>query len=55
MKSLLVIDVCCGGLFIDDIVLCALTSSHLKKLLKLTSKWAKNNENAIYISINVPV
>ena len=31
---------CCGGLFSDDIVLCAQTRSQLKKLLKFASKWA---------------
>ena len=35
---------CCGGLFADDIVLCAPTRSQLKKLLKFASKWARNNE-----------
>ena len=35
---------CCGGLFADDIGLCAPTRSQLKKLLKLANKWAKNNE-----------
>jgi len=35
---------CCGGLFVDDIVLCAPTRSQLKKLLKFASKWARNNE-----------
>jgi len=29
---------CCGGLFADDIVLCAPTKSQLNKLLKLASK-----------------
>jgi len=33
---------CCGGLFADDNVLCTPTRSQLKKLLKLTSKWARN-------------
>jgi len=31
-------------LFADDIVLCAPTWSKLKKLLKLPSKWTRNNE-----------
>jgi len=35
---------CCGGLFADDIVLCAPTRSQLKKLLKFASKWNRNNE-----------
>ncbi|KAG4084980.1 hypothetical protein H8356DRAFT_1344911 [Neocallimastix lanati (nom. inval.)] len=35
---------CCGGLFEDDIVLCAPTRSQIKKLLKLTNKWTRNNE-----------
>jgi len=35
---------CCGGLFADNIVLCASTRSQLKKLLKFASKWARNNE-----------
>jgi len=35
---------CCGGLFADDIVLYAPTRSQLKKLLKLSSKWARSNE-----------
>jgi hypothetical protein len=35
---------CCGGFFADDIVLFALTRFQLKKLLKLASKWAINNE-----------
>jgi len=37
----------CGGLFADDIVLCAPTRSQLKKLLKFASRWTRNNENAI--------
>ena len=35
---------CCGGLFADDIVLCAPTRSQLKKLLKFANKWDRNNE-----------
>ena len=31
-------------LTLDDIVLCAPTRSQLKKLLKLASKWARNND-----------
>jgi len=35
---------CCGGLFADDMLLCAPTRSQLKKLLKFASKWVRNNE-----------
>lgn len=41
---------CCGGLFADDIVLCAPTKRKLKKLLKKTSKWA--NDNLMTFGIN---
>jgi hypothetical protein len=34
----------CGGLFADEIVLCASTRSQFKKLLKLASKLARNNK-----------
>jgi len=34
----------CSGLFADDTVLCAPTRSQFKKLLKFSSKWARNNE-----------
>ncbi|OUM65179.1 hypothetical protein PIROE2DRAFT_7905 [Piromyces sp. E2] len=34
---------CCGGLFADDIVLCAPTMYNLKKLLKRVNKWAIEN------------
>jgi len=34
---------CCGGLFADDIVLCAPTRGSLNKLLKKVNKWAKYN------------
>jgi len=34
---------CCGGLFADDIVLCAPTRSKLNKLLKKVNDWAKFN------------
>ena len=44
---------CCGGLFADDIVLCAPTRSQLKKLLKFASKWARNNEMQFGINKNV--
>ena len=37
---------CCGGLFADDIVLCAPSRTKLKKLLKKVNDWAKfNNMN----------
>ena len=35
---------CCGGLFADDIVLCAPTRGNLKKLLKKVNKWAIEND-----------
>jgi len=34
---------CCGGLFADDIVLCAPTRVNLKKMLKKLNKWAMYN------------
>ena len=34
---------CCGGLFADDIVLCAPSMKNLKKLLKRVNKWAFEN------------
>ncbi len=34
----------CGGLFADDIVLCAPSRVKLKKLLKKVNNWAKNNK-----------
>jgi len=34
---------CCGGLFADDIVLCAPTRGSLNKLLKKVNDWAKFN------------
>jgi hypothetical protein len=36
--------ICCGGLFVDVIVLYAPTRSQLKKLLKLIIRWVRNNE-----------
>jgi len=44
MESLLVINDDVEVFFADDIVLCALIRSQLKKLLKLASKWDRNNE-----------
>ena len=38
------INVCCGGLFTNDIMLCVPTRSQLKKLLILASKYVRNNE-----------
>jgi len=35
---------CCGGLFADDIVLCAPSRINLKKLLKKVNDWALYNE-----------
>jgi len=35
---------CCGGLFADDIVLCAPSRSNLKKLLKKVNNWAIYNK-----------
>ncbi|ORX82732.1 hypothetical protein BCR32DRAFT_278643 [Anaeromyces robustus] len=34
----------CGGLFADDIVLCAPSRSRMNKLLRSVGKWAKDNE-----------
>ena len=34
---------CCGGLFADDIVLCAPSKRNLSKLLKKVSTWARMN------------
>jgi len=34
---------CCGGLFADDIVLCAPSRTKLKKMLKKVNEWAKFN------------
>jgi len=34
---------CCGGLFTDNIVLCAPTRGSLNKLLKKVNDWAKFN------------
>jgi len=35
---------CCGGLFADDVVLCAPSRSYLKKLLKRVNEWAIHNK-----------
>ena len=35
---------CCGGLFADDIALCAPTRANLKKMLKKVNNWAKYNK-----------
>ena len=37
-------NLCCGGLFADDIVLCAPTRTNLKKMLKMVNKWAMYNK-----------
>ena len=34
---------CCGGLFADDIVLCAPSRTKLKKMHKKVNEWAKFN------------
>ena len=34
---------CCGGLFADDIVLCAPSRTKLKKMIKKVNEWAKFN------------
>jgi len=34
---------CCGGLFADDIALCAPSRTKLKKMLKRVNEWAKFN------------
>jgi len=44
MDSLLVINVAAEVSLRMTIVLCALTISQLKNLLKLVSKWTRNNE-----------
>ena len=41
---------CCGGLFADDIVLCAPSRRNLSKLLKKVSKWALNNHMSFGIN-----
>ena len=35
---------CCGGLFADDVVLCAPSRTKLKKLLKRVNEWAIHNK-----------
>ena len=35
---------CCGGLFVDDVVLIAPSARNLEKLLKKVHKWANLNE-----------
>jgi len=35
---------CCGGLFADDIIIYAPIRSQFMKLLKFTSRWARNND-----------
>ena len=34
---------CCGGLFVDDIVLCAPSRTKLKKMLRKVNEWVKFN------------
>ncbi|ORX75121.1 hypothetical protein BCR32DRAFT_285477 [Anaeromyces robustus] len=41
---------CCGGLFIDDVVLCASTRSRMNKFLRSIGKWAKDNEMTFEIN-----
>ena len=41
---------CCGGLFVDDIVLVAPSKQALKKILNMVHEWAIKNEMAFRIN-----